>query len=134
MDKPESHPWIIRWVHRKWPAWVKFVGIIGLAVGWVGNFMGWGGWVVNTIHAHDNKVQIEALAVQLDKQHDAKVDQTLDDHTKDIKETKAGVAQIQSTLAKDEVELLGNKDQLNRIENAIMAGAPKPVLSSTPHP
>lgn len=131
MDDDKEHPWITRWVHAKWPVWTKWVVVGSGICAWIGTFMGWGGYVVRLIHSHDVRVQAEALAVQLDKQHDQKVDQTLDDHTRDIKETKAGVAQIQNTLAKQDVELLGTKDQLNRIESAIMNGN-RPSIAGTP--
>ncbi len=125
----EPHSWPVRWVHAKWPIWTKYVVIGSGIFAWIGTFMGWGGAVMNSIHSHDVRVQAAALAGQLSKQHDAKVDQTLEEHGRAITETQTGVQRIQSTLSKQDVELLSTKDQLNRIENAVLMGAPKPVLS-----
>jgi hypothetical protein len=127
----KPHSWPVRWVHAHWPVWAKYVVIGSGIFAWIGTFMGWGGWIVNSIHSHDIKVQAQALAAQLDKQRDIRVDQTLEDHTKDIKETKAGVQRIESTQSIQNVERLGDKGQLDRIETAIINGN-RPSISTSP--
>ncbi len=90
---------------------------------------------MNAIHSRDTKIQVEAVAKELDKQRDASVDKILTEHGKSIEETKIGVQKIQNHLAKQDVEMLERKDQLNRIETAIMmSGNARPVLLTSPAP
>lgn len=127
----EPHSWPVNWVHKHWPVWAKYWLISGSVFAVIGTIMGWGGWIVNQIHGHDVRVQAEAMAGQLDKQRDAKVDLTLEEHGKEIKEIKTGVNKIQTTQATQNVERIGDKGQLDRIETAIINGN-RPSISASP--
>lgn len=134
-SKWSNHP-AIHWFFLKWPKWVKIttaaVGILSL----IGTVMGFGGQIINAIHAHDTGVQVATAAKILDQQHDAKVDQTLEEHGKAITDVRAGVQDIQNHLSKQDVEVLASKGQLDRIETAIISGNTPHVSlpTTTPHP
>ena len=96
--------------------------------------MGLGGQLVNAVHSRDTALQAEAIAKKLDQDRDAKVDATLAEHGKAIQETRAGVQDIQNHLSKQDVDLLGTKDTLNRIETAILTNASAPRVSLPPLP
>ncbi len=123
------------WFKRHWPAWVKITGVVVAVGSFIGAISGWWSQGVNALRNRDTKLQAEAIAKQVDKEHDDKVNSTLDQHGKAIDEVKTGVQEIQTHLGRQDVDALAQKQQLNIIESAILTNsAPHILPPPTPTP